>query len=65
MRLKKQALDKNETFAKQNQELTALVRAAALSDEKKTALLEEMKVAVAAERDNLAKQLGEVTKDKG
>lgn len=41
-----------------------MLRAAAISDEKKTALLEEMKVAVGAERENLSKQLGEVTKDK-
>jgi hypothetical protein len=44
--------------------MKTLLRAAAISDEKKTALLEEMKVAVTNEREHLSKQLGEVTKDK-
>ena len=37
------------------QEIKTLLRAAAISDDKKTALLEEMKVAVSNERENLAK----------
>ncbi len=63
--LKKAALQQSQTLQKQNEELTTLVRAAALSDEKKSALLEEMKIAVTQERANIAKQLDDVTKDKG
>lgn len=53
--LKKAALQQSQTLQKQNEELTTLVRAAALSDEKKSALLEEMKIAVTQERANIAK----------
>ena len=49
----------------QNKELITLAKAAAQSEEKKDALLQELKVAVAEERDRLEKERAAVSKDKG
>ena len=46
------------------EKLKDLVRAATTSEEKKSALLEEVKIAVQRERENIDAQQKEITKDK-
>lgn len=49
-------MEKIEALTKQNTELSHLLKIAALSDEKKSAMLEEVKVAIQKERESLSLQ---------
>ena len=60
----KDAQQHNEGLKEKMEKLKDLVRAATTSEEKKSALLEEVKIAVQRERENIDVQQKEITKDK-
>ena len=62
MQQKKQALEKIESLTKQNTEITQLLKVAAMSEEKKSAMLEEVKVAIQKERETLSLQQADLSK---
>ena len=60
----KEAQQHNEGLKERMEKLKDLVRAATASEEKKSALLEEVKIAVQKERDSVNAQQQEINKDK-
>ena len=60
----KEAQQHNEGLKARMEKLKDLVRAATASEEKKSALLEEVKIAVQKERDSVNAQQQEINKDK-
>ena len=64
IRLKKECQLECEGLRNNGAEMERLLRAAAISDEKKTAMLDELKVAVREEREKMNGQKEELDKDK-
>lgn len=62
--MRKEAFADNEKLKKQVYEMQTLLQAAASSDEKKTAMLDELKVAVQQERQKIGQQKSDLDKDK-
>ena len=53
--MKKEAVKKSDDLERKITELQTMLKAAAVADEKKTAMLEEFKVAIQSERESLSK----------